>query len=77
MDNVCVCTVACGKELQPIMRLACNHFMCTCLLLLHITLRICSDCIEAAKSIRSVEKGEQNAAGEWRIILIVCHIFGV
>jgi len=26
MDNVCVCTLACNSELQPLMRLACSHF---------------------------------------------------
>ena len=59
------------------MHLAYSHFMCACLLLLHIALHVCSDWIEAANSLASVEEGEQNAAGEWRIIFIVCQICGV
>ena len=52
--------------------------MCACLLLLHLALRICSDGIEATKSLESaVEKGEQNAEGDWTIILIVCLKFVV
>ena len=72
MDNAHVWTLACDSELQPLMCLACSHVMCACSLLLHIALCICSDWIEATKSLRSVEEGEANVAGEWTIILIVC-----
>ena len=77
MDNVCVCTLACDSELQPMMHLACRHFMCACSLLLHIALHICSDWKEAANSLASVEEGEQNAAGEWTIIYCVSHTWGL
>ena len=61
------------------MRLACGHFY-VCLLFavtVHIALHICSDWKEAANSLASVEQREQNASGEWTIILIVCCICGV
>ena len=78
MDNAHVWTLACDSEPQPMMRLECSHVMCACLLLLHFALCICSDRIEATKSLKSaVGKGEQNAAGDWTIILIVCLKFVV
>ena len=50
--------------------------MCACLSLLHIALHVCSDWIEAANSLASVEEGEQNAAGEGRIIILCVKYVG-
>ena len=63
--------------IQPVMRVACSHFYVCLLVAVTYCPSHCSDWIEATNSLRSVEEGEVNAAGEWRIILIVCHIFGV
>ena len=62
--------------IQSMMCLAYSHFMCPCSLLLHIDLYICSDWIEVTKSLRSVEGGEQNAAGEWRILQMCVNYVG-
>ena len=51
--------------------------MCACSVLLHIALHVRSDWKEAANCLATVEEGEQNAAGEWTKIKILCRICGV